>query len=108
MSRRRGVTLLEIILAVLVVVALILCFLAWRKASTIEKYLTQPQGLVEWTQTWPAQQRALNGLHSEQIDFLCASWLKVRPHGDTTTCPGTGPSTDIPPNGPCYPRVNCN
>jgi len=108
MSRRRGVTLLEIILAVLVVVALICCVLTWRKVRTVENYLTAPGGLVEWTQTWPDQQRRINGLHAEQLDFLCASWLKVRPRGDTTVCPLGGPSTDTPPNGPCYPRVSCH
>ena len=108
MSQRRGVTLLEIILAVVLVAALIWCFLMQRKVSTMENYLTRPDGLVHWTQTWPDQQRALNGNHSEKLDFLCHAWLKVRPHGDTTTCPGGGPGTDYPPTGPCYPKSCSN
>jgi hypothetical protein len=108
-SRRLGVTLLEIVLAVLVVGLLVWCFLLQKKVAMVDTYLGAPTGLVTWAESTSVQQRRLNGLHGAQLEFLCGKWLANRPRGDTSVCPTQGPPvTEIPPQPPCYPpKGNC-
>ncbi len=109
MSRRRGVTILEIILAVVVVGLLVWCALLQTKVHRIDYYLGRPDsGLAVWTHKAGNTIRTKDALFGAKLDFLCAGWLKVRPRGDTTVCPLTAPPvTEDPPTPPCYPKTPC-
>jgi len=102
------VTLLEIVLAVLVVGLLVWCFLMQAKVKQIDHYLGAPNGLGVWAESTAVQQQTVNGIHGAQLEFLCGKWLANRPHGDTSVCPISAPHADVPPQSPCYPRVTCN
>jgi hypothetical protein len=103
------VTLLEIVLAVLVVGLLVWCFLMQAKVRQIDNYLGAPNGFVTWAESTAVTQRRVNGLHGAQLEFLCGKWLANRPRGDTSVCPTQGPpAIETPPQPPCYPpKGNC-
>lgn len=108
MSRRRGVTILEIVLLVAVLALLIWCALLQTKVRRMDFYLGTPDsGLAAWTKKVETSMRTKHGLYGAQLDFLCAGWLTVRPHGDTTACPVQAPPVTDDPPAPCYPKVTC-
>lgn len=108
MSRRLGVTLLEIVLAVLVVGLLVWCLTLQLKVKQMDNYLGAPNGLVAWTKQMVRDQRTVNGLHGVQLEFLCEKWRANRPRGDTSVCPTVAPPVEgVPGNSPCYPKPTC-